>query len=648
MRQRKSSEGGGSEGFVGEQEVYAWRKWGVMSDAVKRMSRAHRGKGGFVVQGLTVAYESDRTSRNVVVSGVSIELEAGRLLGLAGESGCGKSTTALAAIGFQTPGSLRLSGSAALNGVDLLELPTKVLRTHWGRRIAYVPQDAARSLNPLMRVEALLDEPLRLGLGLKGAERRARAVELLQEVGIDNADSAIRRYPHEFSGGQQQRIALAIATACEPELLILDEPTTGLDVTTQAQISRLIVDLVRTTGAAALYVSHDLALLGTVCDSLAIMYAGEIVERGPAREISVRPRHPYSAALLDAAPRVDEATLGFGISGRPPLRVVDDRCSFSDRCQFVEEKCTDQHPTLEQIAPRQTVRCLRVHEIGVVPSRRRVLAQDHGEPKSREVLLEVDGLACSYRGRPRVEAVTDVSLEVRSGEILALVGESGSGKSTLVRAIAGLHVPDAGDVRFEGEPLPGRAVKRRRSVRQAIQIVFQNPDSSLNPRHTVGRSLERPLKLFFPRLSPGERRTRLVELLGDVQLDASLLGRYPRELSGGQKQRVALARAFAASPKLLLCDEVVSSLDVSVQASVLAVLTQLVKEKDVAVLFVTHDLAAVRSFADWISVMRAGVICESGATKAIFATPTHPYTAALLEAVPRLSSVSPSAENASH
>jgi peptide/nickel transport system ATP-binding protein len=375
------------------------------------------------------------------------------------------------------------------------------------------------------------------------------------------------------------------------------------------------------------------------------MYAGEIVERGPAREIYSRPRHPYSAALLDAAPRIDEATLGFGISGRPPLHVIDDRCSFSDRCQFVEEKCRERHPSLERIAPNQTVRCLRVREIGVVPSRRRALAQDDVELGSREAFLEVEGLVCSYRGRPRLRAVDDVSLEVRNGEVLALVGESGSGKSTLVRAIAGLHAPDAGVVRFEGEALAGRAVKRRRAVRQAIQIVFQNPDSSLNPRHTVVTSLERPLRLFLPHLSSRDRRARLAELLADVQLDASLLGRYPRELSGGQKQRVALARAFAANPKLLLCDEVVSSLDVSVQASVLAVLTDLVREKDVAVLFVTHDLAAVRSFADWISVMRAGVICESGSTETIFATPRHPYTKALLEAVPRLSSMPASDES---
>jgi peptide/nickel transport system ATP-binding protein len=590
---------------------------------------------GLQVTDLTVAYARRQQAPNVVVSNVDLQLNPGQILGLAGESGCGKSTTALAAIGFPIPGSVRLAGRSDFQGSDLLSLPYRELRSLWGRKISYVAQDAALALSPLLRVERLLAEPLSLHLGLQGAELHVRALQLLDSVGLPDPERAATRYPHQFSGGQQQRIALAIAMACQPEVLILDEPTTGLDVTTQAQISRLIVQLVRDTQAAALYVSHDLALLGTICDHVAIMYAGEIVERSPADEIYFAPRHPYAVALLDAAPRVDETTVVVGIEGRPPPHVVTDACAFSDRCAFVDDRCRREHPQLVSVGPHHEARCVRLHEIGIVPSRRHAVAAAESNGQDDLAQLVVEDLRCVYGGRLQTVAVDGVSLVVAKGEVLGLVGESGSGKSTLLRAIAGLHAPDRGTIAFEGQELPPRAAKRSRELRRAIQLVFQNPDSSLNPRHTVATTLERPVSMFRPELRRQERRERVLELLDDVRLDSLVLNRYPHELSGGQKQRIALARAFAADPRMILCDEVVSALDVSVQASVLELLRTLVAERDVTLLFVTHDLAVVRSIADRVCVMRSGQVYETAATDRIFETPEHPYTRELLDAVPR-------------
>jgi peptide/nickel transport system ATP-binding protein len=586
------------------------------------------------VRDLTVGYLADGAAPTVVVRGVDLVLEPGRILGLAGESGCGKSTAALSAIGFPVAGSVRFRGSAMLDGVDLLSLPLAGLRRVWGRKIAYVSQDAAQALNPLHRIGRLLGDALGLHLGLEGRAASARAAELLDKVGIPEPEVALRRFPHQFSGGQQQRIALAIAMSCEPSVLVLDEPTTGLDVTTQAQISSLILDLVRTSGAAALSISHDLALLATVCDDVAIMYAGEIVERASAATLFDSSRHPYAAALVDAAPRIDEATPMVGIPGLPPPEVVDDACAFAPRCRFAVDRCRDEKPALAIVAPGHEVRCLRTAELGVIGSARTRSTEKRSVDRDVPILT-IEDVRCSYRGERRTIAVDGVSLAVSAGETLAVVGESGSGKSTLLRAIAGLHAPDEGRIALHGRELKARAVNRPRDVLRAVQIVFQNPDSSLNPRHTIAAILDRPLVLFRTDLDRAGRRDRIAELLADVRLDAGLLRRYPAQLSGGQKQRVALARAFAAEPEVILCDEVVSALDVSVQASILELLASLARESGVALLFVTHDLAVVRSIADRVCVMRDGSVRESAPTERIFGAPEDPYTRELLAAAPR-------------
>jgi peptide/nickel transport system ATP-binding protein len=586
----------------------------------------------FQVEDLSVGYLRSDGHDNVVVWKAAFSLAPGSILGLAGESGCGKSTTALAAIGYRGPGSRILSGTAHLEDVDLLALPSGKLRSIWGRRVAYVAQNATTALNPAIPVGRQLAQPLSRHLHLRGGELRDRQVELLESVGIPNPPGALDRYPHQFSGGQQQRIAIAIALSCKPEVLILDEPTTGLDVTTQARISALLRSLVAETGAATLYVSHDLSLLSTVADRLAVMYAGEIVEEADSRAVARQPRHPYTQALLAAVPTAHIRTSVAGIPGRPPARVVLDSCSFAPRCPHALDACRDGYIELLDVGGGHMARCIRTDEIAARPVEASPLATPEVSPES---LLEVDAVWSQYARAP-TPAVRGVSFEIASGETLGIVGESGSGKSTLLRAIVGLHPPTGGVIRFRGVPLAAQAVKRPRALRRELQIVFQDPDSSLNPRHTVFDIVRRPIRLFRDDVRHSGERAAVIELLESVKLPTGLLHRYATELSGGQKQRIALARAFAARPSLLLCDEVTSALDVSVQATIIELIAELAARFGAAVIFVSHDLAVVRTIAGRALVMKNGEVCEQGETERLFVAPTHPYTRELLAAIPEL------------
>jgi peptide/nickel transport system ATP-binding protein len=586
----------------------------------------------FEVEDLSVGYLRSDGHDNVVVWKAAFSLAPGSILGLAGESGCGKSTTALAAIGYRGPGSRILSGTAHLEDVDLLALPSGKLRSIWGRRVAYVAQNATTALNPAIPVGRQLAQPLSRHLHLRGGELRDREVELLESVGIPNPPGALDRYPHQFSGGQQQRIAIAIELSCKPEVLILDEPTTGLDVTTQARISALLRSLVAETGAATLYVSHDLSLLSTVADRLAVMYAGEIVEEADSRAVARQPRHPYTQALLAAVPTAHIRSSVAGIPGRPPARVVLDSCSFAPRCPHALDACRDGYIELLDVGGGHMARCIRTDEIAARPVEASPLAAPEVSPES---LLEVDEVWSQYAKAP-TPAVRGVSFEIASGETLGIVGESGSGKSTLLRAIVGLHPPTGGVIRFRGVPLAAQAVKRPRALRRELQIVFQNPDSSLNPRHTVFEIVRRPIRLFRDDVRHSGERAAVIELLESVKLPTGLLHRYATELSGGQKQRIALARAFAARPSLLLCDEVTSALDVSVQATIIELIAELAARFGAAVIFVSHDLAVVRTIAGRALVMKNGEVCEQGETERLFVAPTHPYTRELLAAIPEL------------
>ena len=588
------------------------------------------------VSDLSVAYIG-RSGPNQTVRDVSFELRAGRICGLVGESGSGKSTAALAAIGWDTVTQRRLGGTSELAGVDLFRMSPKALREAWGRRIGYVPQEIGGSLHPTYRIRTQFREALHVNLGLAAADADRRSIDLLAAARIPDPAAALKRFPHEFSGGQLQRIAIALALALQPEILILDEPTTDLDVTTQQSVTKILRDLVAREGVAALFITHDLALLAEIADDLIVMYAGEVVEAGPIEEVIRAPQHPYTRALLDAVPSADRAVTPQGIPGMPPGHVVEGRCGFSDRCEFADERGRTSAPPLTAVGDRRLVRCWRAGELTLASTQ--APARLIGGTAETAV-LEVRGIRVAYgSGRNQLVAVQGASLAVRAGGVAALVGESGSGKSSIGRAIAGIIPVELGQILLDGASIPMEPRRRTREHRRAMQIIFQNPSGSLNPRRTVGDLLRHIAARFLD--GPQERRWDSVrETLAAVQLSDALMDRYPSQLSGGQRQRVAIASAFIARPRLVICDEITSGQDVSVQAAILRTLTDLRERFGTAVLFISHDLGVVRSIADHVYVMRQGEIVDEGPSEALFSAPGHAYTRDLLNAVPTISAVS--------
>ena len=586
---------------------------------------------GLEIRDLAVAYAVGG-GHTLVVGGVSLRARPGQITGLAGESGSGKTTAALSAIAYLPPGASRRGGEVRLDGRSILDLGRVALRRLWASEISYVAQDAGAALNPARRIGPQLEEILTVNRGLSREAARRRAAELLEAVRLPDAATARRRYPHEFSGGQLQRIAIAMALAPEPRVIIFDEPTTGLDVTTGAEVIAMLGTLIREREVAAIYISHDLALLAAISDELVVFYAGEVVEGGPTRDLIRAPRHPYTRALLDALPSVRRALRPRGIPGLPPGRVVVDRCSFVSRCPYAEARCSGEHPGLVPLQSGCLVRCVRAGELGPLPSAAAPILPP-GRERQRTPILEVDRLVCEYgQGAGRVVAVDGVSLEVREREVVGLVGESGSGKSTIGRAITGLLAPHAGAVRWRGQELPASG-RRTHAQHREIQIIFQNPDSSLNPRHTVGQLIGRAVALFRDDVAPPARIDLIADALREVQLDPALMSRYPHQLSGGQKQRVAMARAFVPRPRLVICDEIISGQDVSVQATLLELVRTMQREHETALLFISHDLAAVRSIAQYVYVLQAGRVQEHAAAEQLFEAPTAEYTRRLLAAV---------------
>jgi peptide/nickel transport system ATP-binding protein len=579
---------------------------------------------------MTVDYRSAAGDVRVVRD-VGFDLHRGRVLGLVGESGSGKSTAALAAIGWTDGGLHRVGGESVLDGVDLCALRPAGVRRFWGKRIGYVPQEIGGALHPAFRIRAQFRETLRINSSIRRRAADGRSVQLLASVNIPEPESALRRFPHEFSGGQLQRIALALALAPDPEVLVLDEPTTGLDVNSQQLVAAVLGQIVQTRDVAVLFISHDLALLAEVADDIAVMYAGDIVETGLVADVLHRPRHPYTRALLNAVPSPLEAIATEGIPGVSPGRVVDGQCGFAARCEHVVDRCLSGVPDLVRVEDDRLVRCVRSHELRLVSTaeRRRVAADPAHQP-----MLDVVDLTCGYRtDAGTTTAVSRVSLRVHPGSVTALVGESGSGKSTLGRAVAGLLEPVSGEIRLGGLTLPPVPRRRTSEQRHHIQLIFQNPSTSLNPRRSVGDHL-RHVTSRFVEGDRAARRAALAETLDAVQLTPAVLDRYPSQLSGGQRQRVAIAAAFVARPCLVVCDEITSGQDVSVQAAILATLADLQQRFGTSVLFISHDLGVVRSIADHLYVMQRGQIVESGQSETVFRSPQHPYTRSLLSAVP--------------
>ncbi len=581
------------------------------------------------VTGLTVSYRQGLGWRRVVED-VSFKVERGEVLGLVGESGCGKSTVALQLLGYRHPALRTDRGTISLDGLNLLTLSRAELDRVRGAKVSFVPQNPTTALNPGMRAGAQIEEVL-TAHGHGDAAGRAHA--LFGLVGLPADADFGRRYPHQLSGGQQQRVCIAMALACDPQFVVLDEPTTGLDVTTQEQIVELLIDLRARLSMSMLYVTHDLGLLSQLADRIGVMYAGRIVELAPTAELFADPRHPYTRGLIGAIPRID----GKGLPARP-LRGLLQRetlprgCPFAPRCDYALPRCFDEVQVLQSCGPRREAACWRLNDIVPLAAEGERLTPTLGNVP--QDLLEAKGITVVYgHGKRSFTALKDVSLRVNKGETVALVGESGSGKSTLARAIAGLAVPAAGSIKLFGDVLAGTVKRRTAEQRRIVQYVFQNPDASLNPRATVAKSLTRPFAFFYPERA-AQGRTRIMEALSDVRLDAKYAERYPDQLSGGERQRIAIARALMAEPELLLCDEILSALDVSVQASIMALLRRLKTERGIAMLFISHDLAVVRLLADRIYVLFRGEVMETGSRDQIFSAPYHPYTHALLEAVP--------------
>ena len=579
------------------------------------------------------------------VDGVSFTVGRGETLGIVGESGSGKSVTAQSIMRLLEPPARIEGGQVLFEGRDVLTLSQRALTAWRGANAAMVFQDSLTGLNPVLRILRQVTEHVIAHGRMKPAEARRHGIGLLRRMGVASPERAAASFPHQFSGGMRQRVMIAIGMANDPTLLLADEPTTALDVTIQAQILDLLAELNGKFGTAIVLISHDLGVIGALCRRIIVMYAGEVVEEGRTLDVLSDPRHPYSWALANAVPRLDMPVAARlpGIEGMPPDPLAMPKgCRFAPRCPFRIARCTEEHPPLIEVAPGRMARCWVTQDGKPLPPPTVPAEAKRPEQSTAEPLLQATDLVKHFPlarkeifgEREVVHAVNGVSLHVMPGERLGIVGESGCGKSTLARLVTRLHTPDQGQIRFMGQDIATLSGEALRQLRPKLQMVFQDPYASLNPRMTIGQILSEPLLVHGRVKDAAEARDRIGALLDTVGLNPAWAARYPHEFSGGQRQRISIARALALEPAMIVADEPVSALDVNVQAQVLNLMLDLRERMGLSYLFIAHDLAVVRAFCDRVAVMYLGRIVEEAPASELFASPAHPYTVSLLSAVP--------------
>jgi len=614
------------------------------------------------VRNLKTYFSSDGSTIKAV-DGVSYHIDEGEIVAFVGESGSGKSVTQYSGLQLiPTPPGRIVDGSVLFDGDDLLSYKanSEKMREVRGGKIGVVFQEPMTSLNPVMTVGKQISESVMLHLKMNKADARKRAIELIQMVGIPDAEHRVDYYPHQFSGGMRQRIMIAMALSCNPKLLIADEATTALDVTTQAQLLEMMRDVVKKTNTSLILVTHNLGIVARYAERIYVMYAGGIVESGQTKEIFKNPKHPYTIGLMKAVPRLDDPKERklLSIEGAPPnLANKPAHCAFLPRCEFATEACSRKPaPPLTNVGEGHAAACYeKIENSGLIIGNAHMkaamretfagVAEEHPRQaarESKEILLKVADLKMYFpvtkgllgRKVADIKAVDSVSFDIRKGETLGLVGESGCGKTTVARTILRMYEPTDGRIEFQGHDITRMSINKMRPLRRDMPMIFQDPYSSLDPRQSVGNIVGEPLKVHKLVKSQKEYEDRLIELFEMVGLNPSVRNRMPHEFSGGQRQRIGIARALASNPSFVVCDEAISALDVSIQAQIINLLEDLQKKLGLTYLFIAHDLSVVRHISDRVAVMYLGKIVEIADWKTLYERPMHPYTQMLLSAVP--------------